>query len=202
MRSEDFGTKPSNTKIEIAKNGDSLEIYIPPFGLHPVFLFLGCFCIWWGGSVLRIGFSPVIARFDYISLLVTVLMISPFLAFDMMIGYALIWFCFGKTYLRIDRHEISLTKYIFGVKIISRQKPMPKRNISKIILTYKYYCDRSKEYIPAELKFETDKQTIRLGGKESGAGVERQDKELEWLAYEISECLDKPLTTIVNSQSN
>jgi hypothetical protein len=194
MRSEDFGTKPSNTKIEIAKNGDCLEIYIPPFGLHPVLLCLGCFCILWGGWILRIGFFPFGTLYEFRFSAFAAVGISPFLVLDMMIGYALIWACFGKTYLRIDRHEISLTRYIFGLKIISRQKPVPKRNISKIILTYKHHCDRAKDFIPAELKFKTDKQTIRLGGKESG--VERQDEELEWLAYEISEWLDKPLTII------
>jgi hypothetical protein len=202
MRSEDFGTKPSDTKIEIAKNGDCLEIYIPPFGLHPVFLLLGCFCIWWGGWILRIGFfsmgTPSEFRFSTFS----VVGISPFLVLDLMLGYALIWICFGETYLRIDspeerlprRHEISLTRFIFGVKIFSRQKPMPTRNIIRIVLVYKHYCDRTKESIPAELKFETCKQTIRFGGK--GSAIERQDAEIEWLAYEVSEWLDKPLTII------
>ncbi len=197
MRSEDFGTKPSNTKIDIAKNGDFLEIYIPPVGLHPVFLFLACLCILWGGWILRIGFftfsTPYESRFSTFSMVG----ISPFLLLDMMIGYGLLWVCFGKTYLRIDRHEISLTRFIFGVKLISRQKPAPKRNISKIVLTYRYYSYRTKEFIPAKLTFETDKQTIRLGGK--GAAIEHQDKELEWLAYEVSEWLDKSLTTIGNS---
>jgi hypothetical protein len=200
MRSEDFGTKPSNTKIEIAKNGDCLEIYIPPFGLHPVFLSLGCCCLLWGGWILRIGFFTVGPPSEFRFSTFSLVGISPFLAIDTILGYALIWIGFGKTYLVIDRHKISLTRYIFGVKLISRQKPAPKRNISKIVLTYKHYSDRAKEFIPAELKFETDKQTIRLGGKESA--VERQNEELEWLAYEISEWLDKPLTTIGNAQSD
>jgi hypothetical protein len=197
MESEDFGIKPSNTKIEIAKNGDLLEIYIPPVGLHSSFMILGCFCILWGGWILRVGFftfsTPSTFSFSAFGVLVT----SPFLALDMMLGFALIWFCFGKTYLRIDRHEISLIRFIFGLKIISRQKPAPKRNISKVVLTYKYYCDRTKEFIPAELKFEIGTQTIQLGGK--GSAIEHQDKEIEWLAYEVSEWLDKPLTTIGNS---
>jgi hypothetical protein len=208
MRSEDFGTKPSNTKIEIAKNADLLEIYIPPFGLDLSLLVLGCFCIFWGGCILRVGFFTFSTPPMFNLSAFGVVLILPFLAIDILLGYTVIWTCFGKTYLRIDspnerlrqRHEISLTRFIFGVKILSRQKPIPKRNISKIILVYKHYCHRAKEFIPAELKFETDRQTIRLGGKESG--VERQDEELEWLAYEISEWLDKHLTTIGNSQSD
>jgi hypothetical protein len=200
MRSEEFGTKPSNTKIEIAKNGDLLEIYVPPFGLHSSLLILNCCCILWGGWILRVGFFTVGTPYEFRFSAFAVVGTSPFLLLDMMLSYALIWICFGKTYLRIDRHEISLAKYIFGVKIISRQKPMPKRNISKISLRYKHYCDRAKEFIPAELKFETDKQTISFGGK--GSAIERQDAEIEWLAYEVSEWLDKPLTTIGNSPSD
>jgi hypothetical protein len=202
MRSEDFGTKPSNTKVEIAKNGDLLEIYIPPFGLHSSLIILGCFCILWGGWILRIGFFTVGTPSEFRFSTFSVVGISPFLVLDMMLGYALIWVCFGKTYLRINRHEISLTRFIFGVKIISRQKPIPKRNISKIILVYKHYCDRSKEFIPTELKFESGKKTISLGGKGKVSTIEYQDREIEWLAYEVSEWLDKPLMTIGNPQSD
>jgi hypothetical protein len=124
MSNNDFGKKPDNTKIQITKGGDFFGIYIPPVGFHPLILFIAPLAIVWNGFNAVWLFVSVQAPWP--TNILAILFSLPFL----MIGGFLVFIClfslFGKTCLRIDRHEISLVRTLFKQKI-GRNNCIPKR---------------------------------------------------------------------------
>jgi hypothetical protein len=98
----------------------------------------------------------------------------------------------------IDRHEISLVKTLFGRKV-NNQRPTPRREIAKLIFTREhFYVDAGREQWkqPAELSFQIGIKPIMIGGHQGGG---EDESEVEWLANEVSEWLDKPLTVMESS---
>jgi hypothetical protein len=189
MRTTDFGNKPFDTKIQITKGGDFFDIYIPPIGHNPVILFtsiyVATFC---GFAMWAWNTEAIMSKNIFI-----ILFLPHFLGIGFF-AYRCLLFLFSKTYLRIDRHEISLTKTLFGQKI-SRQSPAPKREITKIVFTHEYtvHSSAGQRQIPAELKFQVGTRSISIGGNK---GDVKHEVEIEWLASEVSDWLDKPLTVV------
>jgi hypothetical protein len=196
MRPENFGTKPSNTKIQITKGGDFFEIYIPPYGFDRSILLLSCLTIFWNGFILIWTYYG--ARELFPTTIYFILFSIPFWFAGMILAYLSLFYLFGKTYLRIDRHETSLIQCIFG-KVIGRQGPVLNREIQEIIFTRQYFYldaeDTRCEY-PAELKIEIGAQPMKIGGRNGGIEHIEHEAEIEWLASEVSEWLDKPLIII------
>jgi hypothetical protein len=188
MRSIDFGSKPDRTKIQLNKGGELFEIYIPPFGLHPVILFIALFAMIWTWGIFQWTFLMA-GLLPFPGNIVAILFSIPFWVAGGSLVYICLFTLFGKTYFRIDRHEISLVKTLFGVKI-NRERPEPKREITKLIFTRKHASRNNNEDISAALKIEIGAKSIVLGG--SGGGIQHE-AEVEWLADEVSEWLDKPL---------
>jgi hypothetical protein len=207
MRSIDFGNKSFNTKIQITKDGDFFEIYIPPIGFCPGFLCVTLFTIFWncyatGGlfSAAQGHFPPrgifSAAQGHFLFPVIISILFLPFCAQGVLLIYACLFILFGKTYFRINRHELCLIKNLFGWKV-SRQ--CPKRKITEIIFKRNsFYADSGvhiNNFVEAIAgpKFKIGTHSIELGALRSGIN---HDTEVEWLAYEISEWLDKPLTII------
>ncbi len=190
MKTIDFGKQPFGTKIKLTKSGDFFEVYIPPLGFHPVILFIAPFAIFWNGfiAVWTLGASQIPFPINIFFMLFSL----PFWAAGGFLAYACLFILVGKTYFRIDRHEVCLIKTIFGIKI-SREPPEPKREITKLIFTRKYTTRNSDNDRPAALKIEIGTKSIQLGGVQGGI---EHEAEVEWLAFEIGEWLDKPLTII------
>jgi hypothetical protein len=192
MRNNDFGNKPDHTKIKLTKGGDFFEIYIPSVGFHPLILFVAPLAIVWNGFNAVWLFVSVQAPWP--TNILTIIFSLPFL----MIGGFLVFIClfclFGKTYLRIDRHEIFLVRTLFEQKI-GRSKCIPKRGITRIVFTHEYTVHDSdgSSQIPAELKLETKTKSIAIGGKK---GDIKHENEVEWLAVEVGEWLDKSLVIL------
>jgi hypothetical protein len=197
MKDVDFGKKPFGTKIQLTTGGDFFEAYIPPVGFHPVILVLALFTVMWIGGIAIWTFGVAQAPFP-INIFFAVFSL-PFWFIGGFLVYGCLFTLFGKTYLRIDRHEISLTKTIFGVQV-SRQKPQPKREITKLIFTREHFyrdAEGGRVNRPAALKLEIGAKSIELGGRQGDiqGGIE-SEAEMEWLAFEVSEWLDKPLKII------
>lgn len=193
MKTIDFGKQPFGTKIRLTKSGDLFEVYIPPLGFHPGILVMAPFAIGWNAFIAAwtLGASqipfPINIGFMLFSL--------PFWAAGGFLAYGCLFILYGKTYFRIDRHEVCLTKTIFGIKI-SRESPQPKREITKLIFTRKHFArdsDGDRVERPAAFKIEIGAKSIQLGGMQGGI---EHEAEMEWLAYEIGEWLDQPLTII------
>jgi hypothetical protein len=185
MRSNDFGKKPDNTKIQITRGGDCFEVYVPPIEFHPVILFFAQFVMLWL-SFISIWISMAVQASSPVN--ISLLMCGlPIGAAICLLIYLFLFVLFCETYFRIDRHEISLVKTMFGFEII-RKHSEPKREITKLIFTHA--TRKNNRAIAAALKIEIGTKSIILGG--SGGGIQHE-AEVTWLASEVSEWLDKPL---------
>jgi hypothetical protein len=191
MSNNDFGKKPDNTKIQLTKGGDCFEVYIPPLGFHPVILFIAPFAIFWYG-VINFWTLMATQQVPFPGNIFVMMCSLLFWAAGCFQAYLCLFILFGKTYFRIDRHEVSLIKTIFGFKI-SREQSEPKREITKLIFTRKHPSRNNNEDTPAALKIEIGVKSIELGGL--GGGI-KNESEVKWLALEVSEWLNKPLTII------
>jgi hypothetical protein len=190
MKTVDFGNKPFGTKIQLTKSGDFFEIYIPPFGLHPVIIFIAPFTIIWNWGIVEWTLLAAIVPFP--GNIFAIVLSLPFWAASGFLIYICLFTLFGKTYFRIDRHEVSLTKTLFGQKI-SCEPPEPKREITKLLFTRKHPSRNNNEDTPAALKIEIGARSFQIGGSQGGI---EHESDVEWLAFEVSEWLDKPLKII------
>jgi hypothetical protein len=190
MKTVDFGNKPFGTKIQLTKSGDFFEIYIPPIGFHPIILAFVPFTIFWNGFITI--WTLMASQVPFPGNIFAMMFSLPFWSVGGFLGYACLFILFGKTYFRIDRHEVSLVKTLFGQKI-SRQPPEPKREITKLIFTRKHASPNNNEDTHAALKIEIGTKSFQIGGTQGGI---EHESEVEWLAFEVSEWLDKPLKII------
>ena len=193
MRTINFGNKSFDTKVKLTKGSNNFEVYIPPVRFCPKILVAVPFAIWWNVFIVYWTFGAALIPFPLN--IVFVLFSLPFWAAGGYLAYYCLFILFGKIYFRIDRHEVSLIKTIFGVKF-SRQCPTPNREITKLIFTRKHFArdsDGDRVERPAALKIEIGAKLLQLGGVQGGI---EHEAEVEWLAFEIGEWLDKPLTII------
>jgi hypothetical protein len=198
MKNIDFGKKPDLTKIQITKGSDMFEIYFPPQRSQPLFFFLVIFTILWDGMLILI-LSEKNRLFEGAE---SILLIS-FIALGIFLAYACLYILFRKTFFRIDRHEISLSRTLFG-RQVRRKVALPKREIINIIFSPSYIGrDSDGDFVTrsAVLRCETETISIamyKLDGINYHANYcdIQTAEEVEWLASEIGEWLDKPLTII------
>lgn len=199
MRDINFGKKPDRTKIQITKGGEFLDIYIPPHPYHPVFLFIATFTIFWNGILVLI-----LSEKNRLFVGAESILIISFIALGIFLVYICLFILFTKTYFRIDRHEISLSRTLFGRKV-RRRIVLPKREITNITF-YPSYTGRDSDgdFVTrsAALRCETEKGSIAISKRSDGINFHanhcdvKTEAEVEWLADEIGEWLDKPLTII------
>jgi hypothetical protein len=193
MRNIDFGKKPDRTKIQITKGGELFEVYIPPIGLHPILLFIAPFAVIWIWGIAQWTLLATLVPFP--GNIVAMIFSLPFWAAGGSLVYICLFTLYGKTCLRIDRPEISLIKTIFGIKI-NREVPQPKHEITQLIFTREHFdrdSDGDRVNKPATLKIELGAKSMQIGGMQGGI---ENEAEMEWLAFEVSEWLDKPLKII------
>ncbi len=198
MKTVDFGNKPFGTKIQLTKGGDFFEIYIPPYEYYLSIFFMAPFTLLWDGLIILIMLEQIETPNNNVSLL----SLLPFLAIGILLIYACLFILFRKTHFRIDRHEISLTKTLFG-RQVHRKITLPKREIANLTF-FPSYADRDSagDFVTrsAALKCETETKYISIcapwGSRlfDTARGVVKTEAEVKWLAHEISEWLDKPLT--------
>jgi hypothetical protein len=199
MRNIDFGKKPDRTKIQITKGGEFFEIYIPPHRYYPLIFFIAPFTILWDGMLILI-LSEENRLFEGAESM----LIVSFIVIGIFLVYACLFILFRKTYFRIDRHEISLSRTLFG-RQVRRKVTIVRREITKIAFNRSYsYCNSDGDWIAgsAALRCETETRSISIRRLWDGmifdatCGGVKTEAEVEWLAYEVSEWVDKPLVII------
>ena len=126
MKTIDFGKKPDRTKIEITKGGDFFEIYIPPYEYYLSIFFIAPFTFFWDGMLIL-----VLSEKNRLFEGTESILISSFIIIGLFFIYACLFILFRKTFFRIDRHEISLTKTLFGRKV-HRKVIVPKQEIANL----------------------------------------------------------------------
>jgi hypothetical protein len=188
--------KPDGSKIQLTKNGDSLEIIVPPAGFDPSILFTGLFAIAWNSFILfwTIGALsapfPVNIPFALFSL--------PFWGAGFVMMYKFLFHLFGSICLRLNPKEISLTWELFNWKFY-RPRASSRQSITKLVYIPKHFTKDSEGTriaVPAQLDIWVGVKKYQLGG---AGGAIKSEAELEWLAHELSDWLGLPITNPIRS---
>ncbi|MEH2193867.1 MAG: serine/threonine-protein kinase [Nostoc sp.] len=189
-------SKPDGSKIQLTKNGDSLEIIIPPPGLNSSILFTGVFAIAWNSFILfwTIGALsapfPVNIPFALFSL--------PFWGAGCLMVYKFIFSLFGRICLRLNAEQIALSRELFSWKF-ERPRPSPRKSVNKLVYIPKYFTkdpEGNRVAVSAQLYICSGVQKYQISGNDIGI---KSEVELEWLAKELSEWLGLPITNPMGS---
>jgi hypothetical protein len=179
--------KPPKSKIKLTKNSSSLSICIPPVELHNSLRpFIG-FAIFWNGLLLLMTVEAFripspnnwgLAAFSI-----------PFWAIGLFIVYGCLFLLYSTTQLKIENQTVEYAQFLFGRRI-GRRKTVARSEIYKLAFTPKYHsydADGDRREHLAQLQIDAGSQEIILGGISGGI---KNEAEVEWLAYEISDWLD------------
>ena len=183
--------KPAKSQVKVKKHRNSLEIMIPPYEpLFFVFIYY-LFVIFLSflfllGSILFINFLGGFTIFYY----------GLFWAIVGILGVIFVVFLLELTFknsaklirLRIDREQISLTSKHLGLVRYNLLPPSPREAICKLQLIDSFNT-YSRE--PRDIQIWAGTQEYKL------ITSHLSDAEIDWIAGELSEWLDLPI-----SQSN
>ncbi|MEP0856087.1 serine/threonine-protein kinase [Trichocoleus sp. DQ-U1] len=185
--------KPFGSKIKLTKNIHSIEIFIPPSGFFDL--------IKAGASMFFL--TPIIwgltwfLTFQFFSLgLVTILFLLFFwlplmflslwiLIFWVCFPYSLIDSLLGKRRLRIESELIYFTHELLGFEFESF---LAIKNITKLIYNPGEFINKDREQYPDTLEIWGENQKIKISSSI------KSNVEKEWIAHELSEWLNVPIT--------
>ncbi|AFZ58090.1 serine/threonine protein kinase [Anabaena cylindrica FACHB-243] len=183
--------KPTDSKIQLTKNQDLIEIIIPPVGLKVSTL------TWFSSSIIL-----AFINWAYLALWIQYSVINPFILTILLIFltagfisiYKLLFRLFGRIKLVINQHQITLIRELFGTKI-KVPKPATKEDICLI--------QRIRKPVYKDLRVSTleiKAQIIIWAGKRKKFIIGNDndlisEPELDWLVHELSEWLDIPIRT-------
>lgn len=181
--------QPQGSQIQLKKSTDRLEIVIPPQGFHPSLIMLIPFAIAWNSFILMwTSFAlmapfPVNLGFSLFSL--------PFWTVGISMAVGALFILFGSTRLSIDRKQIAMSYEMFGIRY-QRPRPQPRDAIHTIVHTPKHFAkdsDGDRVAKPAKLEILANSKSFPLV-RTDWTGNE---KEIEWLAQELSQWLGLPI---------
>ncbi|MEH2095872.1 serine/threonine protein kinase [Nostoc sp. 'Peltigera membranacea cyanobiont' 213] len=191
-----LASKPDGSKIQLTKNGDSLEIIVPPPGLNSSILFTGVFAIAWNSFILVWTIGALSAPFP--ANIPFALFSLPFWSAGCLMVYKLTFSLFGRICLRLNAEQISLSRELFSWKF-ERPRPSPRKSVNKLVYIPKYFTKDSegnRVAVSAQLYICSGVQKYQISGNDVGI---KSEVELEWLAHELSEWLGLPITNPMRS---
>jgi serine/threonine protein kinase len=180
--------KPTDSKIQLTKNKNSLEIIIPSvgfristFNLAFSSIFLICITQLFTSIVLNGLTHPF---FWIIGLIFWSTTLSSL--------YMLLFSLFGKWRLHINQDKIELIRELWGTKI-KFPRPASKENIC-LLQQIRKYTHKNSGLSSLQIKA----QIIIWAGKEKKFIIGNDndlisEPELDWLAHELSDWLDMPI---------
>ncbi|OKH54835.1 serine/threonine protein kinase [Calothrix sp. HK-06] len=180
--------KPSGSKIQLTKNTDALEILIPPSGLDVSLIFIALFAVAWNAGIFA-WTAGVLSMPSFINIALALFSL-PFWGVGVFMVSWIIFCLFGKTRLRLNQYQISLTYELFGAKF-HNPRPEATSNIDKVVYTPKHFTkDSDGEHIEVHSQL-----TIHAGVNEYqlkvNTGSIKSEVELEWLAHEVNDFCSK-----------
>ncbi len=184
-------TKPSGSKVTLAKNKDNLQILIPPIGFHPSLIFLGLFATAWNSLTLIWTLGAFSSSTFPINLLLLVLSL-PFWGSGLFLTYSLVFSLFGKVRLCLGKERITKFYQILGFDF-QRPGASDKKDINKLTYIPRHFVknsDGEKTQVFAQLIISTGVRKYKL----QDGGAIASESELEWLASELSDWLNLPVT--------
>ncbi|MFN6563515.1 MAG: serine/threonine protein kinase [Nostoc sp. ChiSLP01] len=183
--------KPIGSKIQVIKNWNSLEIIIPSTGFHPSMIFPGLFAIAWNSFTL---FWVIAAISIPAPNLVSMLFSLPFWGVGCYMIYTFLFPLFGRIKLCLDRQQITFTNELLGLKF-NRIQRSPRQHIRKLVYIPKRFeidlNSGTRVEVKPELILWAGVHKYQLAGY---GGVINSELEIEWLAQELSNWLDIPIT--------
>ncbi|MEH1827454.1 MAG: serine/threonine-protein kinase [Nostoc sp.] len=188
--------KPDGSKIQLTKNGDSLEIIVPPAGFAPSIVFTGLFAIVWNSFILFWTLGALSAPFPVN--IPFALFSLPFWGAGLMMVYKFLFNLFGRICLRLNPEQISISWELFAWKFY-RPPASSRQSINKLVYIPKHFTKDSEGTriaVPAQLDIWVGVKKYQLGGN---SGAIKSEAELEWLAHELSDWLDLPITNPIRS---
>ncbi|MEA5623653.1 serine/threonine-protein kinase [Nostoc sp. UHCC 0251] len=189
-------SKPDGSKIQLTKNGDSLEIIIPPAGFDASIVFTGLFAIVWNSFILFWTIGALSAPFP--ANIPFALFSVPFWGAGLMMVYKFFFNLFGRICLRLNPKQIALSWELFRWKF-ERPRPSARQSVNKLVYIPKHFTKDSegtRVAVPAQLYICSGVQKYQIGGNDGGI---QSEVELEWLAHELSDWLGLPITNPMGS---
>ncbi|MGD1914302.1 MAG: serine/threonine protein kinase [Rivularia sp. (in: cyanobacteria)] len=184
-------TQPRGSRITLHKGEDNLEILIRPIGFHSSLVFLGLFTTAWNSLTLlwtvgavSSGVFPINLLFAFLSL--------PFWGSGLFLIYSCVFSLFGKIRLCLNKERISKIYEILGFKF-QRPSASYKKDIHKLTYIPRHFVKDSegdKTEVFAQLIISTGVRKYKL----QDGGAIASPSELEWLASELSDWLNLPIT--------
>ena len=184
-------TKPSGSRVTLAKNKDNLEIQIPPIGFHPSLIFLGLFATAWNSLTIIWTVGALSSSVFPINLLFAVLSL-PFWGSGLFFTYSFIFSLFGKVRLCLGKERITKFYEILGFNF-QRPGTSYKKDINKLTYIPRHFVKNDhgeKTEVCAQLVISTGARKYKL----QDGGAIANECELEWLAHELSDWLNLPIT--------
>ncbi|MEH2289945.1 serine/threonine protein kinase [Nostoc sp.] len=188
--------KPDGSKIQLTKNGDSLEIIVPPDGFDPSVVLTGVFAIAWNSFILIWTIVALSAPFP--ANIPFALFSLPFWSAGLLMVYKFFFNLFGCICLRLNSKEIALTWELFAWKSY-RTRASPRQSVTKLVYIPKHFTkdsEGSRIAVPAQLDIWVGVKKYHLGGS---GGVIKSEAELEWLAQELSDWLGLAITNPIRN---
>ncbi len=184
------GEKPYSSKIKLSKHPQAISIFIPPYKANKSLFSELRPAIYWNSFTLFMTLFFCLRPWPENILLV--LFTLTFWNVGLLMSYQILFPLFGTTYLIINQNTISLNQELFGFHI-QRLKPTPKDHIDQLeFIPEHYYKDSEGDRQKREAEL-----IIYLGRKECKLTGIATEIELKWLAEEISQWLNIPLTQLI-----
>jgi serine/threonine protein kinase len=185
--------KPYDSKIQLTKNGDSLEIIVPPAGFDSSIILTGLFAIVWNLFILIWTIGALSAPFP--ANIPFALFSLPFWGAGFVMVYKFLFHLFGRICLRLNSQQIVLTWELFAWKF-NRPRTSSRESITKLVYIPKHFTKDSEGNriaVPAQLDIWAGVKKYQIGG------WIKSEAELEWLAHELSDWLGLPITNPIRS---
>lgn len=189
--------QPPGSKIQVKKNAESLEIIIPARGFQPFIIFIALFLGAWFLILLFWTIATLAETFPGNIFLICLTL--PFWCAGLAAIYGIVVDYFSRLKIKINSQKISLDYYFRQWKL-KKHISDSRENIHQIIYTPKHWEKSSEKdvlEVPPKLvvwvgvkKVEFDLKSVNI----------KSELELEWLAHELSDWLDIPMSIEPDSE--
>jgi hypothetical protein len=184
-------TQPAGSRVVLTKKNNYLEIIIPPQGVSFGLLSALWLAVIWNGFLVNWFFSLILSWSwgELIAAFVALPLLAPGLVMMLAISYAL----FIEIRLHLDREQIALSYQLFGLKY-HYPRPAPRQQIIKLERTRTIYerDENGNKVIKVAPQINIWAGILKF---EIGGGGLLSEIELDWLAHELSDWLELPISS-------
>lgn len=200
----EISKQPRFSKMVLRKTPEEISVVVPSPGFTAEVVFLTLFALSWNGfMIIWTGMSILIP--SPVNIIFTLFSV-PFWAVGLTLTSSILFILFGKTRLTINSKQIFLTYECLGIKY-QKPKATSRHNITAIECAgtgWQSDRDGNKTHISSAVIVWANGEAYSLGTSvvknkniklfDTIAYYNPASIELSWLAQELSEWLDIPLT--------